>query len=99
MTTWSELLDAYEATVAAIEAADVAGEGPVLPSWTPPGESLRTPATTDERERFAALQARAAVCDDQLRTAMAEAGTGLATVRRTGAAARAYGAVDHLPGV
>ncbi|MBW3657890.1 MAG: hypothetical protein KY457_04575 [Actinobacteria bacterium] len=98
MATWTELLDAYEATVAAIEAADVAGEGPAPPAWIPPAEPPRSRATPGELERFAGLQARAAACDDQLRAAMVEAGGHLAILRRTGVAARAYGQVDHLTG-
>lgn len=96
--SWTALLDEYEATIAALEAAVATGADPAVTPWRAPATvPTRTP-TAEERERFAALQARAARCVDLLRAALDETGSGIETVRRTGAAARAYGRVEHLTG-
>jgi Lhr-like helicase len=90
VTSWAQLLDEYEATIAALEVSTAAGEEPEAPRWTPPAAPT-VGATAAELARFSQLQTRAAACGDELRAAMAAAGADLQTVRRTGVAARAYG--------
>lgn len=94
---WAELLDAYEATIASFEAAVAAGEEiPTGETWTPPAELPASAPTTDDRDRFQALHARAGACVSWLTIAMVGAGAELDTARRTGVAARAYGRVEGL---
>jgi hypothetical protein len=98
MTTWTELLDDYEATIVALEAASAAGDELSTATWLPPADVPDVAPTEEDRDRFDRLQERAAACIGHLRSAMAAAESDLDTVRRTGVAARAYGRVEHLAG-
>lgn len=95
--TWLELLDSYEARVAAVERAVAAGEVPVVDDWRVPAGDPVGPPTPAERERFMALQARVDGCVIGLREAMTEAEAAIATTRRRGRAARAYGDAERRP--
>lgn len=91
MRTWTQLLDDYETTVAALERAAVSGEAPPTRPWEPPPALPADAPTRAERARYVRLQARADACADTFRATLTAAGAELDAVRRTGAAARAYG--------
>lgn len=99
MTTWSQLLDDYEATILAVEALVASGQEPIGEAWLPPMDLPTAAPSRDEWQRFSRLHERAAVCDAQLRQAMAEAGDQLDATRRTSVAARAYGHAHDLSAV
>lgn len=99
MTTWADLLDDYESTIATLEAALANGDVPGdLTAWRPPVEAAAAIPTEVERQRFGRLRMRAAACAAQLQEALDTAAADLDTTRRTGAAARTYGQLDHLTG-
>jgi hypothetical protein len=98
VTTWTALLEQYEATIVALERAAASGDEPPAGEWTPPAVVPAEDATPEQRQRFVTLQARAAACAAQVRTALAAASDDLHTLRRTSAAARSYGRIEHLAG-
>lgn len=95
--SWQQLLDAYEATIAAVEDA-LARDGVDLAvvGFTPPVQPPATPPTPAEVTRLEALQVRARRCGQQLQTTMAETAEDLDTSRRISHAARSYDRAGHL---
>jgi hypothetical protein len=96
VTTWSELLDDYEAAIVALEAALASGAEPDGASWAPPAALPSEAPNPEQHARFLGLQARGDACATRLRAALTDVTADLDTLRRTGAAARAYGAVGDL---
>jgi hypothetical protein len=96
MATWSEHLDDFEATIVRLEAALASGEEPVVTPWLAPDTAPAGLPTRHHHARLRELQARSDACAVQLRAALTDATADLDSLRRTGAAARAYGRVDDL---
>ena len=97
MSTWTELLDAYEASVLALERAVAAGDVPDLPRWQEPERTPAAPPTDAHWHRFVGLQQREARCQAAAREFLDELGADLETSRRTAAAAQAYAHPGLVP--
>lgn len=90
MATWTELLDAYEASVLALERAVAAGDVPDLPRWREPERTPAAPPTDAHWHRFVGLQEREARCQAAARECLQAISVDLEGSRRTAAAAAAY---------
>jgi hypothetical protein len=97
VTSWTDLLDAYEASVVALEQAVAAGEAPELPTWQEPDRTPAEPATDEHWQRFVRLQEREARCQAAGRVRLGEIREELADSRRTAAAAQAYANPGRAP--
>lgn len=97
MATWSDLLDAYEASVLALERAVAAGDVPDLPRWQQPERPPAAPPSDDHWHRFVGLQQREARCQAAAREFLDEISEDLAASRRTAAAAQAYANPGRAP--
>lgn len=87
--SWQDALDAFEASVHAVEAALARGE---WADWVDPGQlrsSGEAPSAQD-RDRFSDLQGRADRCMSQLGLAMAQTVEDLRGIQRRRAATRGY---------
>lgn len=90
MATWTELLDAYEASVTALERAVAAGDVPDLPRWREPERAPAAPPTDAHWHRFVGLQEREARCQAAARQYLQTITVDLEASRRTATAAAAY---------
>ncbi len=91
MTAWTPLLDAYEASIAAVE-HDLVSDDPAAVArqpWTPPPAPGFAPSP-DELVRYRALARRDDVVRHRLAERMRALADGLAETRRQRAAGRAY---------
>lgn len=90
MLTWTSLLDAYEASILALERAVAEREIPDLPAWHPPPRRPAVSPTQADWHRFVALQDREARCHAAVQDLLDGIDGELTQSRRTAAAAHAY---------
>lgn len=90
MLTWSDLLDAYEASVVVLERAVEAREIPNLPAWRAPDRRPSELPTSVHWERFVGLQQRESRCQAAVGALLDEISNDLTESRLTALAAHAY---------
>lgn len=88
--TWTELIDAYEASVLAFERAVAAGDVPELPRWQEPERPPAAAPTEGDWHRFVGLQERESRCQAAAREVLAGMERELDVSRRTAVAVQAY---------